>query len=369
MLKVGIVGLPNVGKSTLFNALLKKQVALAANYPFATIEPNVGVIEVPDKRLSTLANTVDTSTIVPAAIEFYDIAGLVRGASEGEGLGNKFLSHIRETALICHVVRLFENSDITHVDDVHDPVQDIATIETELVLADLSTLSGQKEPKGKASKEDMYTWETLQYVREHLDQGTPARHMSLSNEQRDALKQFNLLSLKPVLYVFNVSENQLENAVETGKTNKIEEKIATILQKTKAIEADYMYVCAKLEQEIVALDETDQTEYLQQYGLEETGLNRLVQQAYQKLGLISFLTAGEKEARAWTVRAGALAPEAAGVIHTDFEKKFIKAEVVRYDNFVACGGWIGAREAGKVVFGGKDYIMQDGDVVEFKVGA
>ncbi len=362
MLKVGIVGLPNVGKSTLFNSLLKKQTALAANYPFATIEPNVGIVEVPDHRLQPLADTVQTDSIIPAAIEFYDIAGLVRGASEGEGLGNKFLSHIRETALICHVVRIFEDSDITHVSDTPDPVEDIEIIETELILADLSLLSGQKQPRGNASKEDIFTWETIQHVIELLNNGTAIRHMDLTDKQQDSLRQYNLLTIKPVLYVVNVSESQLENPTGTKA------KIMEVLGKTQAKDADYIYICAKLEQDIVELEPADQQEYLQQFGLSETGLNRLIERAYTKLGLMSFLTAGKKEVRAWTITEGTKAPQAAGVIHTDFEKNFIKAEVVQYNDFVALKGWAGARESGKTILGGKDYVMRNGDIVEFKVG-
>lgn len=321
------------------------------------------MIDVPDARLPALAEIVKTSKIVPTAIEFYDIAGLVRGASEGEGLGNKFLSHIRETALICHVVRLFEDSEILHVDDVPDAIRDIQTIETELILADLSTLSGQKEPKGAVSKADAFAWETLLSVRAALDTGKAARDLGLSDDQRETLRQYSLLSLKPVLYVFNVSEGQLERATET------ENRIREVLKAAESSSADFIAVSAKLENEIVALEEADQLEYLSQFGLQEPGLNRLVTRAYEKLGLISFLTAGEMEVRAWTIPNGTLAPQAAGVIHTDFEKKFIKAEVVRYEDFVAAPGWAASRASGKITLGGKDYVMRDGDVVEFKIGA
>src|SRR3990167_8987621 len=285
-LSIGIVGMPNVGKSTLFNALLKKTVAYAANYPFATIEPNVGVVEVPDARLPVLAKIVNTQKIVPAAVEFYDIAGLVKGASEGEGLGNKFLSHIREVAAIAHVVRLFEDPDIIHVSNKVDPISDIQTVETELILSDMATLSKQHEPKGKASKEDIFLYEVVQ----------------------------------------------------------------------------------KLENDVLTLSPEDQKEYLEGYGLKDTGLNNLIQKAYSTLGLISFLTGGEKEVRAWTITKGTLAPQAAGTIHTDFEKHFIKADVIPYQDFVDLGGWVNAREQGKVQSTGKDYVMQDGEVVEFKVG-
>lgn len=362
MLKVGIVGLPNVGKSTLFNALLKKQVADAANYPFCTIEPNVGVIEVPDERLARLAEVVHTNKIIPAAIEFYDIAGLVKGASEGEGLGNQFLSHIRETALIAHVVRIFEDKNIVHVDDEHNPVQDIQTIETELILSDLNVLSKQKEPKGKALKEDVFTWETVQMLQKKMNEGVPARKVALTDEQIEALRQFNLLTLKPVLYVFNASEDELINMAD------VEKKALTVLEQIGEPGAAHIIVCAKLESDVIELEAQEQKEYLQQYGLQDTGLNRLIKTAYDHLGLLSFLTAGEKEARAWTITKGSKAPQAAGVIHTDFEKHFIKADIVQCEAFIEYGGWAKAREAGKVTLAGKEYVMQDGDVVEFKVG-
>lgn len=363
MLKVGIVGLPNVGKSTLFNALMRKESALAANYPFATIDPNIGIIDVPDERLPILAKIVATEKIVPATVEFYDIAGLVRGASVGEGLGNKFLSHIRETSLICHLVRIFDDGDITHVDNSVDPVRDIQTIDTELILADLSTLDGQKEPRGNAPKEDFFRWETVQYVKQHLDKGTPIRNHGLSDDQIEALRPYNLLTIKPVIYIFNVSEDQL------SRPEVIQAHIDHILSNITDSTVDYVYMCARLEQDIVALDEAEQHEYLSQFGLSGTGLDRLIKQAYKKLGLISFLTAGKLEARAWTVARGTFAPQAAGTIHTDFEKKFIKAEVAQYEDFVEHGGWAGVRAVGKATMCGKEYVMQDGDIVEFKVGA
>lgn len=361
-LEIGIVGLPNVGKSTLFNALLQKQVALAANYPFATIEPNVGIVEVPDERLATLAEIVKTTTIIPAAVEFYDIAGLVAGASTGEGLGNKFLSHIREVAAIVHVVRLFDDNNIIHVNNKVDAMSDIQTIDTELILADLSTVEKQREPRPTASKEEKEAYESIKVVKEELNKGVTVRKMKLSDEQRAAIIPLQLLTAKPILYVFNVSEQQLENKDETIK------KIEEVLKQVQDGTATYTYLCVKLENEIVDLPKEEQKEYLQQYGLEETGLNRLIKKAYETLGLISFLTAGEKEVRAWTIPLGATGPQAAGTIHTDFEKHYIKADIASFPDFVAAPGWVKAREQGKVQIVGKDYIMKDGDVVEFKVG-
>jgi len=379
-LSVGIVGLPNVGKSTLFNAILKKQTAFVANYPFATIEPNVGVIEVPDERLPVLAKIVETQKIVPAVVEFYDIAGLVKGASKGEGLGNKFLSHIREVSAIVHVVRLFEDGNIIHVANKVDPGSDIQTVEQELMLADLETLSKQKEPKGNAGKEELESYNVIKFVKEKLDRGIPVRNQNLTDDQQKMIKGLNLLTQKPVIYVFNVSETQLENQKE------IEEQIEEILTQSHSHESGnlansgspirsgmtngaYLYLNAKLETDVLTFTENEQKEYLKQYNLDETGLNRLIKKAYETLGLISFLTAGEKEVRAWTITKGTFAPQAAGVIHTDFEKSFIKADAIPYSEFVKSGGWTKARELGKVTSEGKDYIMRDGDVVEFKVNA
>ena len=343
-LSIGIVGLPNVGKSTLFNALLKKQVALEANYPFATIDPNVGIIEVPDERLQKLAEIVHTTKIVPAAVEFYDIAGLVKGASQGEGLGNQFLTHIREVAATLHVVRLFEDKDIIHVDNKVDPVSDIQTIETELILADLQTLNKQKEPKGtSAPKEAFAAYEVVKKLKNHLDGGKPARTLSLHIEEVEAVRPLNLITFKPVIYCFNCSLEQLED--QEGTKKKIDELLTTL---------GY---------------EPEHVGYMLFNPLEETTLITLIKKAYETLGLISFLTAGEKEARAWTITKGTLAPQAAGTIHTDFEKKFIKADVPTYEDFVSCNGWTGSREKGKVQICGKDHEMKDGDVVEFKIGS
>ncbi|MEI6533140.1 MAG: redox-regulated ATPase YchF [Candidatus Roizmanbacteria bacterium] len=362
-LSIGIVGLPNVGKSTLFNALLKKQVAFAANYPFATIEPNVGVVEVPDERLQVLSKLVNAQKIVPAIVEFYDIAGLVRGASQGEGLGNQFLSHIREVAAIVQVVRIFEDGDIIHVANKVDPKDDIETIKAELILADLSTLHKQREPKGKFTKDDEQRYGVVQKLKTELDKGLAARQVELSDEEIALIQDLHLLTLKPQFYLFNVSEKQLQSKSET------EVKIREVLTTVGDGNALALYLCAKLENEIVAFSEDEQKEYLQQYDLTETGLNRLIKTAYATLGLISYLTAGEIEVRAWTIKKGELAPEAAGAIHTDFIKKFIKADIVPYKLFVDAGGWVKSREQGKVTMAGRDYEMQDGDVADFKIGA
>lgn len=393
-LSIGIVGLPNVGKSTLFNALLKKQIADVANYPFCTIKPNVGVVEVPDERLPILAKVVNTKKIVPAVVEFYDIAGLVKGASKGEGLGNQFLANIREVSAIVHVVRLFEDENVTHVNAQLDSKSDIETIETELILADMSTLEKQRLPKMNATKEEKFVHEVIGLLKDQLKQGVPARVVQLSEDQRKAISPLNLLTIKPVIFVFNVSEEQLMNLSETEK------KISAIFsaqggsapgEQSGNKEPAFLAVCAKLENEVLGLSEEEQKEYLRQYHLEETGLNRLIKKAYETLGLISFLTAGEKEARAWTIKRGMLAPQAAGVIHTDFEKAFIKADVISFNDFInpkhlptevvgglalpkpanwaSEGGWARAREVGKVQTVGKDYAMKEGDIVEFKVGA
>ena len=359
---IGIVGLPNVGKSTLFNALLQKQVAFAANYPFATIEPNIGVVEVPDERLPVLAKIVKSDKIVPAIVEFYDIAGLVKGASQGEGLGNKFLSHIKEVAAIVHVVRIFEDGNIIHVANKVDAVSDIQTIDTELILADLATLGRQPEPKMNASKDQLATYEVIKLLKTKLDEGLPARKVTLDQEQRALIQQYNLLTMKPVMYVFNVSEDQLTNA------QAIHSKIHDVLKSVNDETVGFIYLCAKLENEIVDFSSEEQKEYLNQFNLQETGLNRLIKKAYEILGLMSFLTAGEKEVRAWTIPIGTMAPQAAAAIHTDFEKHFIKADIVDYKDFISANGWVKAREQGKVQIVGRDFVMKDGEVVEFKVG-
>lgn len=340
---IGIVGLPNVGKSTLFNALLKKSVADVANYPFCTIEPNVGIIEVPDERLTRLAEIVNIEKIVPAVVEFYDIAGLVKNASKGEGLGNQFLSHIREVSAIIHVVRLFEDQEIIHVDKEYNPNNDIATVETELILADLQTLAKQKEPKINASKEEKAIFQTVLKLKQILNTGIPARKINLSDDEKKQIQSLHLLTIKPVIFLFNVSETQLEKKQET------EENIKIIMHAIDT-NAQCLYLCVKMENDMVSL-----------------GLTRLIQQAYQTLGLISFLTAGIKEVRAWTIPVGTNAPQAASVIHSDFEKHFIRADVARFEDFIECKGWTNTRELGKVKTVGRDYIMKEGDVIDFKV--
>jgi GTP-binding protein YchF len=350
-LKVGIVGLPNAGKSTLFNALLKKQVAAAANYPFTTIEPNIGVVPVPDSRLEALANVVEATEgkkppIVPAVVEFVDIAGLVKGAAQGEGLGNKFLSHIREVHLIVNVLRYFEDATVVHVAGEVDANRDREIIETELVLADLQTLEKQLEPRMNASKEDLARWQLIVRLKEGLNSGKPARSVITDHDERALVRELNLLTMKPVLYVANVSEHQL------GQTFP-----------------DMLAISAKTESELASMPEEEQKAYLQELGLEASGLDRLIAKAYDMLELISFLTCGLIEARAWTIERGTKAPQAAGVIHTDFEKKFIKADVCPFPDFINAPGWVKAREKGKVRSEGKEYEMHDGDVVEFKVGS
>ena len=365
-LRVGIAGLANVGKSTLFNALLKKQQALVANYPFATIEPNVGVVPVPDKRLEVLADVIarsegDPSTAlgmtrppeVPATVEFVDIAGLVKGASEGQGLGNKFLSHIREVHLICHVVRVFSDPSVVHVAGEVDAGRDKEIIETELILADLQTLNKQAEPRGVKEKEAIRCWELIERLKKGLNDGRLAKDILSDPEERALVADLHLLTMKPVLYVANVSEEQLAKGLS--------------LRQGQSLNA--LAICAKTEAELAGLSDEDQKAYLKELGLEASGLDRLIQKAYEMLGLISFLTAGVKEVRAWTLRAGSTALRASGEIHTDFMKNFIKADVVSFDDFVTSGGWKECREKGLVRSEGKEYIVKDGNVIEFKVGA
>jgi GTP-binding protein YchF len=359
-LKCGIVGLPNVGKSTLFNALTKAQIA-AENYPFCTIEPNVGIVEVPDPRLDKLASIAKPQKVIPAAVEFVDIAGLVAGASKGEGLGNKFLANIRETDAIAHVVRCFEDPNVIHVANRIDPVSDIETINTELALADLETVSKQlskntKLAKTGGDKEAQRLVAVLGKAESALDQGRPARSVDWSKEEQVVLKPLFLLTMKPTLYVANVAENGFRD-------NPL---LANVEAHAKKEGAPVVAICAALEAQIADMSDEDKKVFLADAGLAEPGLSRLARAAYALLGLQTYFTAGEKEVRAWTVVRGATAPQAAGVIHTDFERGFIRAEVAAYEDFVACGGEQGAKEAGKLRLEGKDYIVRDGDVMHFR---
>jgi GTP-binding protein YchF len=360
----GIVGLPNVGKSTLFNALTATAAAQAANYPFCTIEPNVGRVSVPDERLDKLAKIASSAKIVPTQLEFVDIAGLVRGASKGEGLGNQFLAHIREVDAIIHVLRCFEGGDVTHVEGSVDPVRDAETVETELMLADLDNLekrlsNTQKKAKS-GDKESAEQLAVMEPAIAALQAGKPVRAITaaLNPEQKKILKSLQLITSKPVLYVANVGEN------EAAKGNALSEKVAA---KAKSEGTVSVVIAAAIEAEVAQLStDAEKKEFLDSLGLEEPGLNRIIRAGYKLLDLVTFFTVGPKEARAWTVRRGALAPEAAGVIHTDFERGFIKAETIAYADYIAANGESGAREAGKLRQEGKDYLVHDGDVFHFK---
>jgi ribosome-binding ATPase len=364
MLRAGIVGLPNVGKSTLFNALTRTRKAEAANYPFCTIEPNVGVVVVPDERLVPLARIARTTKIVPAAIEFVDIAGLVRGASKGEGLGNKFLQHIREVDAIVEVVRCFENKDIVHVSGKLDPVDDMETIKTELVLADLETLGKAREKLEKSArggdKEDQASLAVADKLAAHLDSGRRALTLPLSDEERKYAGRFLLLTFKPILFAVNVAEDGLATADASPNVVAVRHYAQTHAG-TEAV-----VVSAEIESQLAELPGDEAREYLSHLGVSESGVGALIRAAYHLLGLRTFLTAGEKEARAWTIHAGETAPAAAGVIHSDFEKGFIKAETVSYQDLVGSGSMAAAREKGLVRQEGRDYVVQDGDVILFK---
>ncbi len=357
--KCGIVGLPNVGKSTLFNALTKATIA-AENYPFCTIDPNVGVVPLPDLRLDVLAEIVQPQRVLPTTMQFVDIAGLVAGASKGEGLGNKFLANIRETDAIAHVVRCFENDDVVHVAGRVDPLSDIEVINTELALADLESVEKALDRAARQArtgdKKILFRKTLLERVREHLDAGHPVRSLELTDEERQELRDLFLLTAKPTMYIANVAEDGFENNPALDAVRKL----------AAEEDAEVVPVCAAIEAEIVELDEEDRQEFLADIGLEEPGLNRVVRAGYKLLDLETYFTAGVKEVRAWTIPVGATAPQAAGVIHSDFERGFIRAEVVAYEDFVACKGEQGAKEAGKLRSEGKEYIVQDGDVIHFR---
>lgn len=357
--KCGIVGLPNVGKSTLFNALTRSGIE-AANYPFCTIEPNVGIVEVPDPRLQAITEIVQPQKTIPAVMEFVDIAGLVAGASKGEGLGNQFLANIRETQAIAHVVRCFEDDDITHVANKIDPLADIEVINTELALADMTAVERNLQQTIKlvrtGDKTAIKHEQLLERLKDHLDQALPVRTLELDDEERHALYDLHLLTIKPVMYIANVAEDGFEN-------NPLLDQVAAIAASENA---QLVVISAAIESEIVELDDDEKTEFLAEMGLEEPGLNRVIRAGYQLLGLQTYFTAGEKEVRAWTITAGSKAPQAAAVIHTDFERGFIKAEVIAYPDFIAYKGEAGAKEAGKWRQEGKEYLFADGDVVHFR---
>lgn len=362
-MKLGIVGLPNVGKSTLFNAITQAG-AEAANYPFCTIEPNVGVVGVPDHRLNKLAEMYNPKKFTPAVIEFYDIAGLVRGASKGEGLGNKFLSHIREVAAIVHVVRCFEDSNIVHVEGSVDPLRDIETINLELIFSDLEVLERRMDKTNKTARSgDRKSQEELQFMEKlkaHLENGKPVRTYDMTKDEMELVEQYFLLTSKPVLYAANLSEDDIINGFDSNPYLK------KVMELANSENSEVIPICAKVEEEISVLDEDEKIVFLADYGLEEPGLNRLIKTSYKLLGLISFLTAGPDEVRAWTITKGTKAPQAAGKIHTDFEKGFIRAEIVAFDDLMACGSETVAKEKGLVRLEGKEYVMKDGDVVNFR---
>ena len=361
-MKLGIVGLPNVGKSTLFNSLTKDK-AEAANYPFCTIDPNVGIVTVPDKRLQVLTELYQSQKTTPAVIEFVDIAGLVKGASQGEGLGNKFLSHIREVDAVVHVVRCFEDSNIVHVDGSIQPLRDIETIQLELIFSDLEILERRIAKTAKTVKADKSLQSEMDFllrIKEVLESGKSVRRMTMTEEEAEMLKDFNLLSAKPTIYAANVAE---EDLADDGAANPF---VQSVKELAAAEGSEAFVVSAKLESEIADLDEAEKKEFLEELGLKDSGLDKLIHASYSLLGLISYLTAGEKEVRAWTITKGTKAPGAAGKIHSDFERGFIKAEIVSYDDLIACGNYQAAKEKGLVRQEGKEYVVKDGDVILFR---
>ena len=364
MLQAGIVGLPNVGKSTLFNALTAQESALAANYPFATIEPNVGMVAVPDERLAVLEKLNKAQKVVPAMVEFLDIAGLVRGASKGEGLGNKFLANIRECDAIVQVVRCFDDDNIIHVEGSVNPIRDIETIQIELALADLASAEKRRDKATKSAKsggdkDAKRELEILDKILPILEEGRPARAADLTDDERAIVKSWFFISTKPTIYAANVDEETLADPDSNPH-------VQAVKKHAESEQADVVVICAKLEAELVALDPAERDEYLKDLGLASSGVDKLIKAAYHMLGLMSYLTAGEKEVRAWTIPIGTKAPQAAGAIHTDFERGFIRAEIIGYDDLVACGSRKAASEKGLARLEGKEYVMQDGDVVDFR---